>query len=192
MIVLHIFTEEPSAKNVFEALLPKLLPDGVYFRVYPHQGKQDLEQALKKALPQISRIPGSRILITRDQDQSDCREVKSKIANLVNETCACPYAIRILCKELEAWFLGDLEAVEKAYPRFKAAQHIGKADLREVDKIVAPNKFLLKIIPEYAGRDNLPKLETSDNIAPFMNIESNSSQSFNHTIGAIKNLISIA
>jgi hypothetical protein len=66
MITLHVFTEEASAKNVFQVLLPKIIPETVYFRIYPHQGKKDLEKALQKSLPSISRIPGSKILVTCD------------------------------------------------------------------------------------------------------------------------------
>ncbi len=72
MITFHVFTEERSAKNVFDELLPKILHENVNFRIYPHQGKQDLERALRTTLPTISKLPGSKILITRDQDNEDC------------------------------------------------------------------------------------------------------------------------
>ena len=88
-------------------------------------------------------------------------------------------------------FLGDLTAVEKAYSRFKATKYLHKVKLRNVDRIVAPHKYLLEIIPEYSGRETLPKIETSSRIAPFMNVENNKSKSFNHTINAIKKLIEI-
>lgn len=76
MTTLHIFTEEPSAKKVFDIILPKLLPQNVSYRVYPHQGKQDLGKALKDSVPTISKIPGSKIIITRDHDSSDCKQVR--------------------------------------------------------------------------------------------------------------------
>ncbi len=65
-MILHVFTEEPSCKNVLGILLPKILPEEVEFRIYPHQGKQDLERALSTTLPAISRIPDSKIIILRD------------------------------------------------------------------------------------------------------------------------------
>jgi hypothetical protein len=188
MITLHIFTEEPSAKNVFEAILPKLLPQNVSFRIYPHQGKQDLERALRKSLPHISKIPGSKILVTRDQDSTDCIELKNKLDEIIKENCYCDYFIRIVCKELEAWFLGDLNAVHCAYPRLKPEQYQSKADFKNVDKITNPNKYLLRIIPEYSNRDILPKLEASERIAQFLNLDNNRSLSFRHTLRAIKKL----
>lgn len=186
---LHVFTEEPSAQNVFEIILPKLLPANVFFRVYSHQGKQDLEKALKTTLPSISKIPGARILITRDQDNADCVDVKANLKNIIGQNCKCTYFVRIVCTELESWFLGDLNAVKMAYPRLKPEHYISKADFRNVDTITKPNKTLLKILPEYNDREHLPKLEVSESIAPHLNFENNSSISFNQTISAIRKLV---
>jgi hypothetical protein len=101
----------------------------------------------------------------------------------------CNYKIRIVCKELESWFLGDLSAIEKAFPRFKKESCIEKAKMRDVDKIKGkPSDFLLRIIPDFKDRKKLPKLEFSKKVAPFLDISNNSSHSFNHTINAIKQL----
>ncbi|HAK79921.1 MAG TPA: hypothetical protein DCM71_24190 [Runella sp.] len=189
MKMLYVFTEEPSAKIVMDSLLPKVLPEGVGFKVFPHQGKQDLEKALRKTLPHISQMPGAKILVTRDQDSADCVALKKELNTITEGSCKCEYSIRIICKELEAWFLGDLKAVQAAYPRLKPEQHLAKADFKNVDKITNPNKYLLKIIPEYKNRETLPKLECSERISPFLDLENNRSESFNHTVTAIRKLI---
>jgi len=186
MTIIHIFTEELSLKKVLDNILPKILPSETHFRIYPHQGKEDLQRALTTTLPSISIIPGSKILITRDQDNNDCVVLKKQIYDLVNGNCACDFSIRIICKELEAWFLGDMEAIEKAYPRFKLGHYINKAEYRNVDRIHYANKQLLRIIPEFSGRESLPKLEVSENISQYMEIEKNKSISFIHTIKAIQ------
>jgi hypothetical protein len=67
--------------------------------------------------------------------------------------------------------------------------HLAKADFKNVDKITNPNKYLLKIIPEYKNRETLPKLECSERISPFLDLENNRSESFNHTVTAIRKLI---
>lgn len=188
MTILHIFTEEPSLKIVLENILPKVLPKNVYFQIYSHQGKQDLEKALTKTLPSISRIPGSKVLVTRDQDSSDCKEVKQNLFELIELNCQCDFSIRIVCRELESWYLGDLDAIERAYPRFKAIQYKTKAEYRNVDKLQSPNRELLKIIPEYSNREYLPKLEAAEMISPQLNINNNKSESFNQTLNAIKRL----
>jgi hypothetical protein len=175
-------------KNVLDVLLPRILPENVSFRIYPHQGKGDLIQALQKTVPSISRIPGAGILIICDQDEEDCVSLKRKLLEKISGRCGCAYFVRIVCRELESWFLGDLEAVEKAYPRFKAQQHANKKELREVDSIQKPSKYLLQIIPEFSGNGTLPKLEVSRKVAEHMNIDSNKSPSFGHTVEAVRKL----
>ncbi len=191
MIWLHIFTEEPSLKIVLDNIIPKIIPEQTHFKVYPHQGKQDLEKALKTTLPSISKMPGAKIIITRDQDNDDCHVLKSNLNDIVHNTIGCEYKIRIICKELESWFLGDLVAVENAFTRFKSGQHINRSELRTVDNISNPSDFLKKIIPEYSNSDTLPKLETAQKIAKHLNLNNNKSESFNQMVKAIKDLTNI-
>jgi len=189
MNTLYILTEEPSIKNIFEMVLPQILPQNIGFRILVHQGKNDLEKALTEKIISLSKIGGAKILITIDQDTNDCKQLKQRLINLMSENCNCDYKIRIVCKELESWLLGDLSAIEKAYPRFRSMLFAKKTQIRDVDKIKGkPSDFLLRIIPEYKDREKLPKLEFSKKVAPFMDIDNNSSPSFNHTIDAIRKL----
>ncbi|NJN28551.1 MAG: DUF4276 family protein [Cyclobacteriaceae bacterium] len=190
MIFLHVFTEEPSLKIVLENLLPSMLTENISFKIYPHQGKQDLEKAIRRAIPSISRIPGSRIIITRDQDSSNCVELKQNLDEIAHNNCFCPYKIRIVCQELESWFLGDLEAIEGAFHRFKGENHIGKAEFRNVDAISKPSEYLLKILPEYSGIGYLPKMEVAEKVSKNMGIDRNRSTSFNHFIRSVRDLTS--
>ena len=187
MNTLYILTEEPSIRNIFEEVLPQILPQNVPFHILVHQGKNDLENALKDKIVSLSRIEGAKILITIDQDTNDCKQLKQRLIDIIGENCSCDYKIRIVCKELESWLLGDLLAIEKAFPRFKSMSFRGKTRIRDVDKIKEkPSDFLLHNIPEYKDREKLPKLELSKKIAPFLDINNNTSSSFNHTINAIK------
>jgi hypothetical protein len=90
---------------------------------------------------------------------------------------------------LESWYLGDLDAIKIAFPRLNAEFYKNKAEFRSVDKIISPNEFLLKIIPEYGRKDYLPKLEVANKIAPNLNLEQNNSSSFRNTLSGIKKLI---
>ena len=182
-------TEEPSIKNIFEVVLPQILPSDVGFRILVHQGKNDLEKALLEKTASLSRIKGAKILITIDQDANDCKQLKQRLADIIDKNCSCEYKIRIVCKELESWLLGDLSAIEKAFPRFRSVSYTQKEQMRNVDKIKGkPSDFLLRIIPEFKDRKKLPKLEFSKKIAPFLDITNNTSTSFNHTINAIRQL----
>ena len=187
---LHIFVEEPSAKLVLDVLIPKIIPENVSFQIYPHQGKKDLEHAIKTTVPAISKIQGARILIVRDQDSGDCKKVKQHIENIIQGKSNAPTLVRIVCRELEAWFLGDLNAISQAYPRVKPQHHINKANFRNVDVIQNANEFLLAIIPEYNKRESLPKLEVAESIAPYLDIKNNMSTSFKHFISGVEKLLS--
>lgn len=191
MIGIHIFTEEPSMKEVLDIIVPKLIPSNVYYRVYPHQGKQDLENALRTTVPGISKLPGARIIITRDQDNDDCMTLKSDLQQLVAGNISCDYKIRIVCKELESWFLGDLIAVENAYKRFKHQRHLNRAEFRNVDNVPKPSEFLRRIIPEYSDLRSLPKLETARKVSANLILERNRSKSFQQMVAAIKELAGV-
>ncbi len=110
---------------------------------------------------------------------------------MVKDNCFCEYSVRIICKELESWFIRDLKAIECAFPRFSAAQFENKSRFRKVDNITKPSADLLKLIPEFSNRKFLPKLEVSEKIAEFMNPDINKSKSFIHTIAAIKKLTGV-
>jgi len=191
-MVLHIFTEEASFKLMTDYIVPQLLPEGVNFRVYTHQGKQDLEKALESTVPRISRMPGSHILITRDKDTADCRHLKNKLLKLIEEKCQCPYLVRIICHELECWYLGDLQAIKAAYPRFAPDKHINSSVFRNVDNIQNAPEKILNIVPELNKREYLPKLEFSRKVAAHLSVKRNTSTSFRHFVSAVKRLTAIA
>ncbi|HRI00958.1 MAG TPA: hypothetical protein PK006_07900 [Saprospiraceae bacterium] len=189
MITLHIFTEEISIKKVLDIILPQLISSEMKFRIYPHQGKDDLKKAIKSTVPLISKNLNSRIIIAIDNDNNDCLKLKNEINDLVD--ISCPYKIRIIIQELEAWFLGDLTVVEKAFSKFKASTYSNKTEFRNVDTIINPSYKLLKIIPDYSKSSFLPKQSTAEKIAKYLNIYKNKSDSFNQFIGAVKELCSV-
>ena len=188
-MTLHVFTEEASFKEFSLHLFARLIPD-VDVRIYSHQGKQDLEKALQTTLPTISKIPDARILVTRDQDSDDCRDLKQRLLDIIAGKCFCVCKIRIVCRELECWMLGDLKAIAKAYPRFKPEKYQYKADFKEVDMIADAPERLLRIIPELKQNKRLPKMAFANQVAPYMNVDTNKSVSFGHFITAIRQLTS--
>jgi hypothetical protein len=188
-MTLYIFTEEPSAEKCFESFLPKVISESERFKIFAHGGRENLIQALKKTLPSVSRIDNAKILVTIDQDNHDCQSLKQKLEEIVKENCLCPYKIRIVCKELESWFLGDLDAISKAYPRLKSEKYRNKSEMKNVDEIKKPSEKLIKMITEAYGRSFLSKNELSEKISTHLDLTKNTSISFNQTIQAIQHLI---
>ncbi len=176
---------------LLDIILPKMLPVEIRFRIYPHQGKQHLEKSLPKTIPTISAIPNARILIIQDQDSNDCTALKARLIRIVHDKCKAPYFVRIACKTMENWFLGDLPALERTFPRFRATHYSSNADFRRVDGIVNASDRMLRIIPEFQGRSRLPKVETAQKVAPHLSFTDNTSTSFYQLLSAIRKLAGI-
>lgn len=184
---LHIYTEEKSFEEFARAILPNIIKQ-TQLKIYSHQGKSDMEKALRSTLPIISRIPGAKVIITRDQDSGNCMNLKQTLQDIVSHNCFSEFKIRIVCRELECWLLGDLKAISKAYPRFKPEQYVNKSDFKTIDTLDGTDQLLLRIIPELMQYKTLPKMAFAKNVAQYMNVDNNKSVSFQHFVKAVKSL----
>ena len=123
---LFILTEEKSMEKALNHIVPKIISEDVIHSIYQHQGKGDLKKAINGTVPTLSKIPNSRILILIDQDCSNCIELKKELFDLMAKKCFSPFLVRIVCHKLENWLLGDLKAIEKAFPRFHPSLYQNK------------------------------------------------------------------
>lgn len=113
-------------------LLPKLFPEFLEYEhwlIIHHQGKSDLERSYPRKMKGWLE-PGVRFIILRDNDGADCVALKQRLVSKVPDN-APEYLVRIVCQELEGWFLGDLDAVAAAYP--SAARHRSFKSLSKKD-----------------------------------------------------------
>jgi uncharacterized protein DUF4276 len=149
---LVFFLEEPSARDLLTGLLPKLLPESVHVHYLVFDGKQDLEGQLVRKL-RGWRMPDSAFVVLRDQDAAECRVVRTRLAKLVEESKRTPSLVRVACRELESWIVGDWHAVAEAFDRPNLAGLSVKDPYREPDALVHPVETLRKHIPEYQKRD---------------------------------------
>jgi hypothetical protein len=144
--------EEPSARDLLEQVVPKLVsPDtSVHFLVF--EGKQDLERNVKRKT-QGWLLPRSRFVILRDQDAAQCTAVKERLADHVPPDRRGLTLVRIACRELESWIIGDWGALAKAYDQQKLVANSERASYRDPDLLVRPVEEIRKFIPEYQKRD---------------------------------------
>lgn len=163
--------EEPSAKAFLDIYLPRVLPDHVTFQTVPHQGKSDLQKSVPKKLA-AWRTPDTCFVVMQDQDANDCRDLKEQLIRLCCDAGRPNTLVRIACRELEAWFLGDLEAVAQAYPGFAWARYIGKARYRDPDALMHPSREIKQLIPDFQ------KVSGARALAPHIEFDRNRSQSF--------------
>jgi hypothetical protein len=180
---LVFFLEEESAKALLEKIFPRLIPEGgqVHPRFIVFEGKQDLEKQLLRRLQGYVN-PRARFIVMRDQDQSDCRKAKRSLVALCASAGRPQTTVRIACHELEAFYLGDLLAVEMGLGITGLAAKQNKAKFREPDRLPSPSKELEKLTSK-----RYQKVSGSRAIAAHLDLQTPRSRSFRHLIQAIRN-----
>lgn len=194
MSVTHIevLVEEESMEAALESLLPKIIGN-VSFRIYRHQGKQDLLNKLPARLKGYSAWlqPDWRILIVLDRDNDDCHRLKQQLNTyaqtnglMTRTQRAVPggrYQVinRIAIEELEAWYFGDWEAVRNYYEKLPPTVP-RNSNYRNPDAIQGGTWEALERIFNKAGyyRSGLPKIELARAVGPLMDPARNKSKSF--------------
>jgi len=178
--------EEPSMDNVLNEILPKIIPDQISFICIPHQGKQDLAKSIPNKIRAFKQFsPKTQFVIVHDQDSNDCKELKSELLEICQQAGAENVIIRIVCHELESWFLGDLAAVEKAYnlkPNTLSKKQDNKK-YRNPDRLSTAKQELKNLVKEYYAGTHSRK------IAPHMSLTENKSQSFQVFIAGIHKIL---
>lgn len=154
---LVLLLEEPSARDLLQGLLPKLIPQDIVVHYLVFEGKQDLEGQLVRKL-RGWRLPDSSFVILRDQDAAECHAVKERLTKLVAESARQPTLVRVACRELESWVVGDWRAVAEAFDRPQLIAQSTKEAFRNPDHLVRPVESLRKFIPEYQKRDGARRI----------------------------------
>ena len=177
--------EERSTQNVLEVLLPKLIPEPITYRCIPHRGKQDLAKAIPGIIRAFSFSPSTKFVIVHDQDSHDCKKLKAELSQLCQNPDNRKILIRIICHELESWFLGDLAAVENAYKLSTGSlsKLQNKNKFRNPDRLNSAKQEIKKLVPEYYAGTH------SKQIAPHLSVSRNASHSFQVFCSGIKKLI---
>lgn len=151
---LEFLVEERSMAEVLKVLLPRILPaswvlDENYF-IRPHEGKSDLKRSIPKKLKGFAqhKEQTTGFIIIQDQDSNDCRQLKQELVALckANQAPNIKFLVRIVCHELEAWYLGDMKAIQAVFPRFNPARHLKKSLFRLPDTCQNPKTRLKDIV----------------------------------------------
>jgi hypothetical protein len=195
---LEAFVEEPSAEAALESLLPCILP-GWSHRIHPYQGKASLLKRLPNRLKGLSKwLPDElRVLVLVDRDDDDCCELKQRLEKWAEEaglaTKSSPQGDkfqvlnRIAVEELEAWFLGDTEALLAAYPKVPAT-FPQRRGLRKPDAVGGGTWEALEKLLKAAGYypTGMPKTEVARAISKHMQLGSNRSHSFQVFVSGLR------
>lgn len=146
----------------------------------------------------LQNMKDSALIIVLDNDKRDIKDFRQKLEELaLSNTILCDYVFCIAIKEMEAWLLGDGEAIKEAYPNAKM-QYIKKyeqdaiCDTWEVlAEIVYPkglSKLKKKAGDGYAEIGKI-KCEWADKIGRCLHIHENVSPSYQYFIGEVEKRI---
>lgn len=137
---IEILVEDSSGEKLLEVILPKLLGEQGSphsWRVHAYKGigripknlnagadpvKRILLDQLPRLLQGYGRTPGiDAVVVVLDTDKRNCVDFLSELKALTVGCNPAPQTLfRLAIEEVEAWYLGDRQALESAYPRAKA------------------------------------------------------------------------
>jgi hypothetical protein len=166
-----IFTEEGSMNAALEGLMSRQFPDliqGLDWFVIDFNGKTDLERRFPDRMRKWN-YGDPLFVILRDNDGSDCRKLKERLEKLAAPIDK-PFKVRVVCQELESWFIGDSEAVHAAFPACRYSN--GTAKYQDPDKLTNASQELAELTGDHT------KVGRASMIAPHLEPTRNRSRSF--------------
>ena len=213
----EILVEDQSGKIALESIMEKIVgpnheKHSWIIRAYKGIGRipPDLRGTTDpKARILLDRLPSvlqgygkslddsSSVVVVVDLDDKDCVKFKQDLLDVLNACNPRPKTLfRIAIEESEAWLLGDRAAIKAAYPNAKDAVLSGYAQ----DSICGTWEVLADAIhPGGASQlkvlgyppTGIAKCEWAERIAPYMDVESNKSKSFQVFRDGVRNLAGI-
>jgi len=158
---------EVTLRELLKRLHPEL-QEGDGFFIQSFSGKSDLEKNIPKRMGNWS-YGDPTFVILRDADGGDCKVIKERLVNLARAS-GKPFRVRIVCQQLESWFLGDGEAVKSAFPRAVISNETRK--YRNPDLLSNASDELGLVTGDYS------KVARARLISPHLTEEGNRSGSF--------------
>lgn len=211
---IEVLVEDSSGAKLIETLLTAVI--GAYaephtWRVHPYKGigrlprglsaggdpsKRALLNQLPKLLAGYGKTLGiDAVVVVLDNDDRDCKTFLRELKELLPHCRPAPNTLfRLAIEEMEAWLLGDRQAILAAYPRAK----IAILNRYEQDSVCGTWEMLANAVyPGGAAAVRtagwpLPgqiKHQWVEKIAPHMNIEHNASPSFCKFRDGLKRLV---
>jgi hypothetical protein len=200
---IEVLVEDSSGKKLLESLFPKILGEmGAphTWRLISYKGigrvpkgliagsdasKRILLNQLPRLLRGYKNTSGvDRVAVVLDSDKRDCRKFLGELLGIAKSCHADQKTLfRLAIEEIEAWYLGDRDAVLQAYPRAKKSV----LDRYEQDAVCGTWELLADAVvtggSEAVKRQGWPhvgqiKHAWAEKIGPLMVPERNVSPSF--------------
>ena len=215
----EILVEDQSGEKALEVIVPKIIGADHTFRIRSYKGigrvpknpkasadtrDRSLLGNLPAALQVYGKIYGygenflSAVIVVCDLDKRCCKSFLAELNGVLNSCDPKPQTrFCIAIEEGEAWFLGDIPAIKRAYPRAKT-----RILKKYVNDSICDTWELLADAVFSGGRKELlsedwqvvgsQKSEWAEKISPHMDVENNNSPSFNHFRNKLLELMELA
>lgn len=146
----------------------------------------------------LQKMPDAALIIVLDNDKRDIQQFRQELEDTaISNMILCDYVFCVAIKEMEAWLLGDIEAIRAAYPNAKM-QYIKKY---EQDAICETWEVLADIVypkglsglRKKAGNAyteiGRAKCEWADRIGRYIRLHENNSPSYQYFINELEKRI---
>jgi len=176
--------EEPSMKILLDGLLPRLFPgwiEGQHFQCVPHEGKSDLDRSIPRKL-KAWREHGVKFVIVRDNDCAESIGLKARLRLLCTDSGREETLVRLVCQELESWYIGDLQALSLAFADPKLNSSSMRKKFSIPDEWQKPSVELSRLIPSFQ------KGSGARSMAKFLSESANLSHSFQIFVFGVRRL----
>lgn len=214
----EILVEDQSGKKALDILVPKIIGADHSFRVISYKGigrisknMRDTDDASKRILlenlPKLLKGYGKTfagypddysavVILVCDLDKRCQKAFRGELYGILNACRPKPESrFCFAIEEGEAWLLGDIAAVRKAYPKAKKEvldSYVNDSICGTWEKLadaVYPGGAKVLSAKGYpvAGAE---KSKWAEKISPLMNVETNKSPSFNYFRGKLMTLAS--
>ena len=172
--------EERSMQAFLKVLLPRLFPD-LSFHCIPHEGKSDLERSISNTLRQWQE-PAATFVVVRDNDGGDCFELKKRLRQLCLLGDRADTLIRIVCQELEAWYLSEPDAMADAFGDERLRNIGRRAPYRDPEARSKPSDDVERLVPDFQ------KIAGARRMGQYLTRNGNRSSSFAVFLNGIERL----
>jgi hypothetical protein len=208
----EILVEDQSGKVALDILVPKIIGDTHTFKVIDYKGvgripkkmNADVDASKRILLNNLPKLLAGygkswpsgygAVIVVCDLDDKCLKSFRSELDNLLNNCNSAPTAcFCIAIEEGEAWFLGDIPAIKRAYPKAKEAV----LNAYNNDSICGTWERLADAVHQGGSQQlsshgwhkvGIEKSRWAENISPYMDLDNNQSPSFNYFLEKLREL----
>jgi hypothetical protein len=201
---IDVLLEEPSAEEALRVILPKILAGRARFKLINMRNKcrliGELPASLRVKKTRLDAGEDLRIVVLVDRDNDGCQQLKARLERLAHDAGlstktspdqnGCFQVVnRIAIEELEAWFMGDTEALKSAFSGLRGEAFPKSFNNPDNSGTWENLHRFLRVKGIY--KSSYPKIEAARKIAPHMELSRNRSRSFRHFCQGIEALLAV-